>query len=320
MIEAYARNGGTGNLIPASGNDWMLGKDISRTGTPQRWMWKPSKDGASRDAWSSTLGSLDPHYSSGPNNRMFYFLSQGSNATVGSEMYSNYLTQAPRNMSGIGNDKAYRIWFRANTTKFTFSTNYADARAKMIQSANELYGAGSKEAVAVTRAYAAVNVGADIPEGAQLDLIKNGSFESGTTGWTASANVIGSSTRQAAYDGSNVAYLGGKGSTNTTSLAQTFTIPASATQATLSFALHIDSAETTTRSVYDKLAVTVKNGAGTVLGTLATYSNLNKAAGYTIKSFSLLPYKGQTVTLSFVATEDSSLQTSFVVDKVSLVQ
>jgi len=319
MIEAYARSGGTGAVIPATGNDWMLGKDISRTGTPQRWMWKPSKDGVSRDAWSSALGTIDPHYSSGPNNRMFYFLSQGSSATAASEMFSNYLTQMPRNMSGIGNDKAYRIWFRANTTKFTSSTNYADARSKMIQSANELYGVGSKEAVAVTRAYAAVNVGADIPEGPQMDLIRNGSFESGASGWTATANVIGAWPRQSAYDGSYVAYLGGKGSANTTSLAQTFTIPASATQATLSFALHIDSAETTTRTVYDKLVVTIKNGAGTVLGTLATYSNLNKAAGYTIKSFSLLPYKGQSVTLSFAAAEDASLQTSFVVDKVVLV-
>ena len=56
-----------------------------------------------------------------------------------------------------------------------------------------------------------------------------------------------------------------------------------------------------------------------MLGTLATYSNLNKGAGYTIKSFSMLPYKGQSVTLSFAASEDSSLQTSFVVDKVSLI-
>lgn len=319
MVEAYARNGGTGTAIPAAGNDWMLGKDISRTGTPLRWMWKPSKDGLSRDAWSSTLGTIDPHYSSGPNNRMFYFLSQGSNATAGSEMHSAYLTQLPRNMTGIGNDKAYRIWFRANTTKFTSSTNYADARAKMIQSANELYGTGSKESVAVMRAYAAVNVGTDVAEGAQLDLIRNGSFESGAIGWNASANVIGSWPRQAAYDGSKYAYLGGKGVTNTGTLTQSITIPASATLAILSFALHIDSAETSTRSAYDKLVVTVKSSAGTVLGTLATYSNLNKAAGYTTKSFSLLPYKGQTVTLSFSSSEDSSLQTSFVVDKVSLI-
>jgi Zn-dependent metalloprotease len=67
-------------------------------------------------------------------------------------------------MTGIGSDKAYRIWFKSLTTKFTASTNYADARAKMILSAQELYGVGSKEEKAVTRAYAAINVGADIDE------------------------------------------------------------------------------------------------------------------------------------------------------------
>ncbi len=67
------------------------------------------------------------------------------------------------------------------------------------------------------------------------------------------------------------------------------------------------------------MVVTVKNASGTTLGTLATYSNLNKAAGYQTRSFSLLPYKGQTVTLSFAMNEDSSLQTSFVVDKVSVI-
>lgn len=320
MVEAYAHNGGIGNTLPATGNDWMLGKDISRTGTPLRWMWKPSKDGQSRDAWSSTLGNIDPHYSSGPNNRMFYFLSQGSNATAGSEMYSAYLTQVPHNMTGIGNDKAYRIWFRANTTKFTSSTNYASARAGMIQSASELYGVGSKEAVAVTRAYAAVNVGTDVGEGGSFDLIKNGSFESGATSWSGATNVIGTWPRQAAYDGSKYAYFGGKGTSNSAALTQAFIIPAGAAVATLKFALHIDSAETTTTVAYDKLVVTVKNSAGAVLGTLATYSNLNKAPGYAVRSFNMLPYKGQPVTLSFASSEDRSLQTSFVVDKVSLIQ
>ncbi len=65
-------------------------------------------------------------------------------------LYSDYLTRKPAAMTGIGIDKAFRIWFRANTTKFTASTNYADARAKMIESAQELYGAGSREAVAVS--------------------------------------------------------------------------------------------------------------------------------------------------------------------------
>jgi Zn-dependent metalloprotease len=164
MVESYARAGGTGTTIPNVGNDWGVGKEIDRNGTPLRTMYKPSKDGTSPDAWSITLKNLDVHYSSGPNNRMFYFLSAGSNAGKGTDFTSPYLVKKPLAMTGIGNDKAYRIWFRANTTKFTASTNYADARAKMIAAAQELYGAGGKEEKAVQRAYAAINVGADIDE------------------------------------------------------------------------------------------------------------------------------------------------------------
>jgi Zn-dependent metalloprotease len=164
MVESYARAGGTGALIPNTGNDWAMGTEISKNATPLRYLYKPSKDGSSPDAWSLTLRSLDVHYSSGPNNRMFYFLSQGSNADKSSEFSSKYLVKKPLAMSGIGSDKAFRIWFKSLTTKFTASTNYADARAKMIQSAQELYGAGSKEDKAVQRAYAAINVGADIDE------------------------------------------------------------------------------------------------------------------------------------------------------------
>lgn len=164
VAEAYARLGGKGEAIPNGGNDWMLGSEIGRNGTPLRWMYKPSKDGSSPDAWSTSLRRLDVHYSSGPNNRMFYFLSQGSKADKDGDYYSKYLVKSPAAMTGIGTDKAFRIWFKANTTKFTSSTNYADARAKMIEAAQELYGAGSVEAIAVQRAYAAINVGADVDE------------------------------------------------------------------------------------------------------------------------------------------------------------
>ena len=82
--------------------------------------------------------------------------------------------------------------------------------------------------------------------------------------------------------------------------------------ATLSFYLHIDSAETTTSTAYDKLTVKI----GTT--TLATYSNLNKAAGYTLRSFNVSAFAGQTVTIGFTGTEDSSLQTSFVIDDTAL--
>jgi Zn-dependent metalloprotease len=164
VVEAYARAGGKGDSIPLSGNDWVMGKEISKSGTPLRWMYKPSKDGSSPDAWSTSIKRIDVHYSSGPNNRMFYFLAQGSNADKANDMYSKYLVKSPAAMTGVGLDKAYRIWFKANTTKFTSSTNYADARTKMVEAAEELYGKGGKEAIAVQRAYAAINVGADVDE------------------------------------------------------------------------------------------------------------------------------------------------------------
>ena len=164
MTEAYARAGGTGTVIPNTGNDWKMGTEISKTGTPLRYLIKPSLDGSSPDAWSTSVKRLDVHYSSGPNNRMFYFLSQGSNASSTSQAYSRYLTRAPLAMTGIGSDKAYRIWFKALSTKFTSSTNYADARLKVLAAAQELYGAGSREATAVQRAYAAINVGLDVAE------------------------------------------------------------------------------------------------------------------------------------------------------------
>jgi len=163
-VEAYARAGGKGDSVPLTGNDWVLGKEISKDGTPLRWMYRPSKDGSSPDAWSSALKRLDVHYSSGPNNRMFYFLAEGSNGDRAGDTFSQYLVKKPAAMTGIGLDKAYRIWFRASTTKFTSSTNYANARAKMIEAAEELYGKGGKESIAVQRAYAAINVGADADE------------------------------------------------------------------------------------------------------------------------------------------------------------
>ncbi|USX25475.1 M4 family metallopeptidase [Oxalobacteraceae bacterium OTU3CINTB1] len=163
MAEAYAHNGGVGKTVPA-GNDWMMAKEAWFPGQALRYLRKPSRDGKSRDAWSADIGKLDPHYSSGANNRMFYFLSQGSDAKAGAEGYSGYLKRTPRAMTGIGNDKAYRIWFTANTTKFAAGTNYAAARQHMIDVARQLYGDDSAEAIAVQRAYAAINVGYDIDE------------------------------------------------------------------------------------------------------------------------------------------------------------
>ncbi|MBV1945065.1 M4 family metallopeptidase [Streptomyces sp. BV129] len=142
-------------------------------------------------------------------------------------------------------------------------------------------------------------------------LLANPGFESGNTGWTASSGVITSDSGQAAHGGSYKAWLDGYGSAHTDTLSQSVTIPAGC-KATLTFYLHVDSAETTTSTQYDKLTL----AAGST--TLATYSNLNKATGYAQKSFDLSSLAGSTVTLKFTGVEDSSLQTSFVVDDTAL--
>ncbi|MET8633231.1 putative Ig domain-containing protein [Streptomyces sp. NPDC004680] len=142
-------------------------------------------------------------------------------------------------------------------------------------------------------------------------LLGNPGFESGSTGWTATGGVITNDSGEAAHGGSYKAWLDGYGSSHTDTLSQPVTIP-SGCRATLTFYLHIDTAETTTGSQYDKLTVT----AGST--TLATYSNLNAATGYAQKSFDLSSFAGSTVTLKFSGAEDSSLQTSFVVDDTAL--
>ena len=96
------------------------------------------------------------------------------------------------------------------------------------------------------------------------------------------------------------------------------TVPSTATTATLTFWLHIDTAETTTTTAFDTLQVQVRNSSGAVLATLATYSNLSKNTGYAQKSFDLSAYKGQTIQVYLVGSEDSSAQTSFVVDDFAL--
>ncbi len=161
--------------------------------------------------------------------------------------------------------------------------------------------------------------------GAQLsvtdsrDLVLNGTFEGGSTGWAGTTGAIGnwSSYGEPAFEGLKAAYLGGNGRTATETLYQTLTIPSTATQATLGFYLHIDTKETGT-TAYDKLAVQVRNSSGSILKTLATYSNANAAPGYQWRTFDCSAFKGQTIRLHFHMTEDSILVTSFLVDQISL--
>jgi hypothetical protein len=141
----------------------------------------------------------------------------------------------------------------------------------------------------------------------------NPGFESGNTVWTATPAVIGQNgPAEPAHSGTFDAWMDGYGTNHTDSISQSVTIPAGCTNSTLTFFLHIDSAETTTTTQFDKLTITLGST------TLGTFSNLNKAAGYTQRSFPVGSFAGQTLTLTFTGVEDSSLQTSFVVDDTAL--
>lgn len=152
-----------------------------------------------------------------------------------------------------------------------------------------------------------------------VERIVNGGFESGSTSWTATSGVISSTGTLPARTGTWRAWLNGYGATHTDSVYQTVSIPAAATSATLTFWLRVDSAETTTTNAYDTLTVQVRNSSNTVLGTLATYSNLNKGTSYVQRSFNLSAYKGQTIRVYFLGVEGSQVATSFLIDDVSLM-
>ncbi|MER5547545.1 M4 family metallopeptidase [Streptomyces sp. NPDC002589] len=141
--------------------DYLIGEkiNINGDGTPLRYMDKPSKDGNSADSWSSSVGDLDVHYSSGVANHFFYLLSEGSGPkTINGVSYDSPTSDGSK-VTGIGRDKALQIWYKALTTYFTSTTNYADARSGTLKAASDLYGADSTEYKTVAAAWSAVNVG-----------------------------------------------------------------------------------------------------------------------------------------------------------------
>jgi hypothetical protein len=154
--------------------------------------------------------------------------------------------------------------------------------------------------------------------GGGSQILVNPGFESGNVTWTASTSVINTSATEPAHSGSWKAWLDGYGTTHTDTLYQQVAIASTKTSATLTFWLHVDTAETTTTTAYDTLAVQIRNSSGTLLQTLATYSNLDASTGYALKTFNLSAYIGQTIRVYLTGTEDSIDQTSFVVDDFAL--
>ncbi|MFC4145260.1 M4 family metallopeptidase [Micromonospora mangrovi] len=147
LVEFYANNA-------KDPGDYLIGEKVRTSGVPLRYMDKPSKDGSSADCYSSSVGRLDVHYSSGVANHFFYLLAVGS----GSSSYGNSPTCNGSTVTGLGNAKAGAIWYRALTTYMTSRTGYTGARTATLSAAKDLYGAGSAEYNTVAAAWSAVSV------------------------------------------------------------------------------------------------------------------------------------------------------------------
>ena len=142
----------------------------------------------------------------------------------------------------------------------------------------------------------------------------NGGFESGATGWTQSdPAIIGTTGR--VRSGSWAAWLGGYNGADD-QLAQTVTIPSGG--ATLAWAWQLSSSEPASTRAYDLLRTRVHSTSGALLGTVLTRSNTSTRNVWATEHVDLTPWAGQTVSLRFVATTDSSYASSFFVDDVSL--
>ncbi|UUU41274.1 M4 family metallopeptidase [Streptomyces sp. NBC_00162] len=152
-VEFFANN-------PADAGDYLIGEkiDIRGNGTPLRYMDKPSKDGASADYWSKTVGRLDVHNSSGVANHFFYLLAEGSGAKTINGVSYDSPTYDGSTVTGIGRTKAYKIWYKALSSYMTSTTNYAGARTATLQATADLYGASGTEYQQVAAAWTAVNV------------------------------------------------------------------------------------------------------------------------------------------------------------------
>ncbi|WP_291272885.1 M4 family metallopeptidase [Geothrix sp.] len=175
MVEFMAHGGGTNTVpnytsitgtiqvnygsVPAA--NYLIGEQLATNAfnKPLRYMYKPSLDGSSPDAWSKTLGRLDVHYSSGVANHFFFLLAHGSQIDAFSGNLQSPLANGVTSIAGIGNDLAARIWYKAITAYMTSSTNYAGARVATLNACTALgYPSGSSVYTTVNNAWLAVNV------------------------------------------------------------------------------------------------------------------------------------------------------------------
>lgn len=328
MVESYARGGvvnsdtwkiGEQAFTPATSGDALRYMDNPHLAANGGYTANDDPDHYS-ERYTGTADSGGVHINSGIPNHAFYLAAAGG---------THHLSGVT--VTGIGTTDAARIWYRSLTVYMTSSTNFAGARTAMLNASDDLFGSGSVQYTTIATAWCAVGVGScpgtptptptatPSPSPTPDNLITNGGFEVSSSPWVGSGSgYFYTANGNSPHGGTGYIYFGVNNRVSGQSY-QTVSIPASAT-GTLSFWLNVTSSETTTKTAFDKLYVEVRSTSGSLLKTLATYSNLNKTSqgNYSQKSFSVSAYKGQTVRIQFRNTMDSSITSTFRVDDVSL--
>lgn len=152
MVEFFANNAN-------DPGDYLIGEEFDlNKHLGFRRMDNPASDGQSANCWSSNVGSLDVHYSSGVGNHFFYLLAEGSGPKTIGGVQHNSPTCNGSTVTGIGRDAAAKIWYRALTVYMTSNTDYQGARTATLDAARDLYGSGSTQYSAVAAAWSAVSV------------------------------------------------------------------------------------------------------------------------------------------------------------------
>jgi vibriolysin len=144
--EAWVDGGRDGDFA-VSGDTWKVGEDILPPAL--RYMNDPALDGSSLDFWTSSSGNSDVHYSSGISNLAFYLMSQGGTHPRGKSTIQ---------VTGIGIEKALRVFYAINVDYLTPSSNFMAARNASMTAATAL-GFTQAEKDGVQNAWAAVGVG-----------------------------------------------------------------------------------------------------------------------------------------------------------------
>jgi Zn-dependent metalloprotease len=155
IFSAYCESWTKGWVMDAA--VWMIGDDVwtpATAGDALRYMGNPTQDGSSKDyyptRYTGTSDNGGVHWNSGIANLAFKLLSTGGTHPRGVTTVS---------VPGIGIQKAGAIFYKANVDLFTSGTTFAQAKTYTESAASTLYGAGSAEQAAVTKAWEAVGVG-----------------------------------------------------------------------------------------------------------------------------------------------------------------